>query len=200
MRLLSLLLLPLFLVLARAQAADGPETQSHYFSFHQGDQWVLEVTLIAPDGKEMKATIHRRIGEEVQRNGKTYFRFYDHRDEPTKMEHTFLRRRDAIGVFSLDDGDEEAEEQPDALFPLQPGQSWEAKDKDGGVKVSVVGVESVTIEGKSYENCFHIRFVHENGNIGDQWEAPDFGPVKYIGRKLDGTKGVFALREFRPAQ
>ena len=134
----------------------------------------------------------------VEKDGKTYFRIRAHWENlPNNPDLTTFARKDEKGVYSINGTVEKTE----LVLPLKIGAKWEQPSPDGTMTVTVLGIETIEVEGKSYKNCFHLR-----GNFfgtiytDDFWQAPNVGLVKSENVNKDGTKLTFTLKEFRPGK
>src|SRR4051812_2968040 len=78
-----------------------------YFPLAGGREWILDLQIISPNGNETNGVLHRKIGEAVQYNGKTYFRSHTWLEDghPFAMDYTKLARRDDAGFYSIDERD-----------------------------------------------------------------------------------------------
>ncbi len=94
--------------------------------------------------------------------------------------------------------DKAAKEQAEVVSPLKVGQSWERIAGPTTVKNVVVALETVTINEKTYDNCFHIRSTSADSSVTeDFWEAPKIGSVKSEILYGSGGKISLTLREFK---
>src|SRR4051812_47642180 len=117
---LFLLLVWTILVTASSVVGGLVPDQSRYFATRTGDVWTMDFSLTTADGNVQKATMRRRMGEEVELDGKKYYRMTDVMDGPFKGQTEGFVGRDAKGAFvRTDDG----QEHPNAVFPLKIGQT-----------------------------------------------------------------------------
>src|SRR5258708_30669077 len=74
-----------------------------YFPLASGNEWIMELHIISSNGDKSNGVLHRRIGEAVQHNGKTYFRSHTwlENSRPFAMDYTKLVRRDDAGFYSI---------------------------------------------------------------------------------------------------
>src|SRR5689334_3522363 len=100
----SVLLLAACLVVPAAIAGSAQEA---YFPLAGGMEWIYGFQVISTNGQATNGVMHRKIGEAVQHNGKTYFRSHTwlEDDRPFHMDYTKLVRRDETGFYSIDERD-----------------------------------------------------------------------------------------------
>jgi hypothetical protein len=173
--------------------------QSKYLPLNPGDEWIMDTVITTPKGKTVNATTRRKTGDTVVQDGKTYFRTSTAIEGvPKPVETIRLIRKDRTGLYSVPIGDKDAKEEREIVLPLVVGQHWQ-RTKDGQtVNESVIGVETVAIGEKTYENCYHIRTeIPDKGFREDYWEAPVVGDVKSELVYRNGTKITMTLREFK---
>jgi hypothetical protein len=116
----------------------------------------------------------------------------------SKIDFIDLIRKDNAGVYWVHDGDNDGKEQMLRMLPIKAGQTWEIRMKGESMKIVVVGLETVTIDSKVYENCFHVRTTSEKpGYSEDDWEAPNVGTVKSEVMFPSGTRLTLTLKEFK---
>src|SRR5688572_8124332 len=90
----SILLIALVtMVPTRAAAEDD------YFPLASGMEWIMDFQIVSPNGDTTNGVLHRKFGEPVQHDGKTYLRSHTWLEagRPVPMDHTKLVRRDAAG-------------------------------------------------------------------------------------------------------
>src|SRR5256712_4435301 len=90
-----------------ASVAGATAAEDVYFPLAQGMEWIMDLQVISPKGDTTNGVLHRKIGEAVEHNGKTYFRSHSWLEggRPFPMDYTKLVRRDAAGFFSIDERD-----------------------------------------------------------------------------------------------
>jgi hypothetical protein len=182
-----------------ARAADL--NPADYFNSRTGDEWTLDAVISLPDGKVLNATAHRKIEELVTKDGTTYFRARTWMEGlPNRSESTRLFRKDAKGAYSVSEADKDAKEIVEMQFPLKPGKKWKLDDKGQLSTAIVVGIETLTIAGKTYENCVHLRVEASDGKIEDSWEAPKIGTIKDNTVLPNGVKFALTLKEYKPGK
>jgi len=105
-------------VLSSVSAADV------YFPLASGMEWIYEFQVIALKGDTTNGVLHRKIGEAVQHNGKTYFRSHTWLEggRPFPMDYTKLVRRDDGGFYSIDERDPKRVEKQGGRLPLEVGK------------------------------------------------------------------------------
>ncbi len=183
-----------------APAAIQAVTPDSYLPLRTGAEWTMDLVMIGPNGQELKGTGKRKVGDAVQRDGKTWFPVRTWAEGlPFKPDSSKLMRKDAKGFYSIDGRDPDGREQMEIALPLEVGQRWERSEGSRTLKEQVVGLETVTIGEKTYENCYHLRSESIDGSFQeDYWEAPGLGSVKSIILNGDGSKITLTLREFKP--
>jgi hypothetical protein len=164
-------------------------------------EWIMDLQFTSKDGTVTNGIFHRKIGETVELNGKTYFRSHTWLEEsrPFAMDYTKLVRKDAEGYYSIDERDPKRFEKRSAKFPFEVGKSWEVKTDTGSTnRTSVISKEDVTIGTNVYPNCFRLRIISLSGNYQEEFlEAPDVGAIKSEIKPGDGSKWILTLREYR---
>ena len=179
-------------------AADEPD----YDPLATGCEWIMDATITGPDGT-LKTGIARRVVEnEETRNGKAYFRTVTTVERPLPpLSEVKLSRKDQTGFYSLDPKSKDAKEQTELLFPYKVGLTWKKFSSGMTLTDTVIGFESVTINGKKYDNCVHLRSTTDDGSYTeDYWNAPGLGSIKSDMRYSNGAKISLALREFKPGK
>jgi hypothetical protein len=193
---------PFYLVLASsilvadvAVAADPND----YLPVKKGLEWVANVRVESAAGSVLTGTAKIVSEEEIEKAGKRYLRERTTWDlEKVHNEFTRLTRKDETGIYSIVEGVQETAEQKEVALPLKVGANWTFTVNGKTLQVTVLGIENVTIEGKTYEECYHIRKTLPGTRFTeDLWEAPKVGTVKSESIYEDGTKMLFTLREFK---
>jgi hypothetical protein len=176
--------------------------QSKYLPLHTGDEWTMDVVITSDKGSVIKATARRKIEDSVVLEGKTYYRTRTSMEGlSTPSEYTKLVRKDDSGFYSIEGEVNDAKEQREIMLPLTVGQRWNRIRTGVTINDSVIGVETVVVAGKTYENCYHIRSeIADKGFREDFWEAPNIGGVKSEIVYADGVKMILTLREFKPGK
>lgn len=171
-----------------------------YIQLKLGAEWTMDAQLTSAKGSTLPAIGRRVIEEGIEKNGKKYLRerTWLEMNGEKAGEYTKLLRKDDTGIYSIFEGQEEAVEKREIALPLKVGESWEFTVRDRVVKCTVIGLETVTIGSKTYENCFHLRSSGADGNyVEDFWEAPVVGSIKSEISYGDGTKVILTLKEFK---
>jgi len=188
-------LLTLLLVLG----AFSPLARGEYIPIAIGDEWTMTATLFFPDGKAAEGIVRRRIENGAEKDGKTYVRSRTWTvGLPKRTESTKLLRKDAHAVYSIDEKIENSAEQIEALLPLKAGATWSQTVGSNTLTHTVIGLETVDVSGKTYQNCYHLRTTSADGSYTeDFWEAPRVGNIKSIIVYGNGVKFTLALEEFK---
>jgi hypothetical protein len=177
------------------------EANDEYEPLGTGMEWIMDVQMTLPTGIKTNGVYHRKIGEKVEHNGKTYFRSHTWLEEgrPFTMDYTKLVRKDAEGYYSIDERDPKRFEKRSAKFPFEVGKAWEVKtDAATTNRTAVLAKESVTIGTNVYQNCFRLRIVSLSGNYQEEFlEAPSIGAIQSEIKPGDGSKMILTLRQFR---
>jgi hypothetical protein len=168
-----------------------------YLMIRLGNEWIFDVVSVESNGAIEKGTAHRIVNEQVERDGHKYFRGLTTVQSSHPLEYTKLLRTDASGLYSLAENARDSREEHEIVLPFKVGDTWETAA--GSTKNAVVGQESVTVNGKPYEDCFHIRSESKLLSI-DYWQARGVGMVRLNAMFKDGKKMTLALREFKPAK
>jgi hypothetical protein len=173
--------------------------ENEYLPIAVGNEWKMKATLVSPTGELSEGTAHRKVEGTVEKDGKTYFRSRTSIDAgPMKHEYTKLHRKDEKAFYFLDESKEGAAEQVEIVLPLKVGTTWQRTWGSMSLTETVVGIETVTISGKAYENCYHIRVTSPDGSYTeDYWEAPNVGSVKSKAVYGNGGKVTLTLKEFK---
>ncbi len=173
-----------------------------YLPLKVGHEWITDADLISPKGERSLATGKRKVEAKVERGGKTYFRTRTKLEgAPTPMDFTKLVRKDSAGLYTIAEAIKDSKEQKEIVLPLKAGQKWETTWGTTTFTNTVVGLESITVAGLTYENCFHIHTeASDKSYQEDYWEAPKVGNVKSVVVYPDGSKMTLTLREFRPGK
>ena len=86
-------------------------------------------------------------------------------------------------------------------FPLKVGTSWQRPFGGLMLKESIVGLETVTISDRKFEQCFRFRSESPDGSYAEEyWEAPNIGCIKSEITFSNGVRIVWTLREFKPGK
>lgn len=192
-------LLPLIAALVIDVPLFAAGDQNDYFPLGEGCEWTMNARIVSRNGEVKNATAHRKNEGRVERGGKNYFRertWMDGGESP--MEYVQLTRKDDTGVYTLAEGQGDAPEQKDIPLPLKIGASWQRRAYGVLHEARIIAIESVTIDGKVYENCYHFKTVATDGSVTeDYWEAPQVGSVKSEMVYGNGFKITLTLKEFK---
>jgi hypothetical protein len=195
-RFLLLFITPLFVPFSASLCAENND----YLPIGEGADWTMDLKMFQPDGKKLEGTGRRKIEGTVERDGKTYFKSKTWSEGVQPFSYEKLIRKDESGFYSIDEREPVPAEQTEVVLPLKVGASWETKMEGRTVQNKVVGIETVNIGDKTYEECFHIRMqTDDESYVEDYWEAPKVGSVKSIIRYPNGFKITLTLREFKRA-
>jgi len=187
------------LILVVALGALPTFVEAEYIPIAVGDEWTMAMTVISPNGQVTEGVFRRRIESADAKDGKAYVR------ERTwtvglakRTELTKLLRKDVNGVYSIDESVVGSAEQVEVVLPLKPGAMWRQTVGAKTMTNTVIGLESVAVPGKTYENCFHIRISSADGSYTeDFWEAPRVGIVKSTVVYGSGLKITLTIQEFK---
>lgn len=180
------------IVMAELDAAN-PE----YCPGKEGSEWIYTYDTYSADGSKRSGLMHRILGRAVVVDGKTYNEeSILPNGRPQANVPKILRRKDENGVYTRST-ELSAAEVLSCKLPLEIGARWKAGKRRDEIH-TVTTVESVTVHGKLYEQCYRISVRNTSGDlIQEYWEAPDVGNVKTVASKLDGSKTIIQLREMR---
>lgn len=93
----------------------------------------------------------------------------------------------------------EAKEELEMPLPLKVGMTWQTQFPTP-TKHTVVAKETVTLEGKTYKDCFKVHMEAKDGSsTEDYWEAPDIGTIKSEFTQ-NGIKFKLTLQEYTPGK
>jgi len=189
-----------FLSLTIALFGCSPSTQPDYYPLHIGDEWSWLVKVVMSDGKVMEGSLYDKTEATVEKNGKTYFRMRFWSEGPPKnIEKTNLKRKGEKGVYAINGRDENASEEFEFGLPLYTGATWQ--HGKGENTATVLGLERVEIDGKTYENCYHVREVNADGSFSeDTWQTPKVGEIKSYSVFPTGITVSATLKEFKPGK
>lgn len=183
----------LFLIhgVAISQGAEDKD----YAVIVEGSEWTVNVEYFGGSVWRPAGTAYGEVGTTVRRNEKTYFRV---EEVGGGIARRLLMRIDAKGWYEINEDDPNAVEQRRVALPLRVGSTWEWERYGKRLKATVVGLESVTIGNKTYEDCYHVR-VQSTGEqfFVNYWHAPFVGQVKSVVRKHSGEMIRTTLREFK---
>jgi hypothetical protein len=194
---MRILLLALMMALCGCSALADDD----YYPLHVGDEWTMTITIVTPAGKTTEGIVHRKTESTIERDEKTYYRsrFWSE-GLPTKIEVFTLFRKDEKRAYSMDEKNLDAIEQVEALLPLKVGATWHHTFKSDARTDTVIGMETLEIAGKTYENCWHIRSVNSNeSHIENYWQAPIEGIIKSE-VVSNGIKISIVIKDFKPAK
>jgi hypothetical protein len=162
-------------------------------------EWIYNFQVISTNGQVGNGVLHRKIGESVQHQGKTYFRSHTwlEGEHPFHMDYTKLVRRDDAGFYSIDERDPNRVEKQGGHLPLEVGKKWENRVEGGVLQTTVLTKEDVNFGGKVYTNCFRIRIASPGGEYLEEFvEAPAVGSLTSKAKRLDGT-WIMTLQELK---
>jgi hypothetical protein len=89
--------------------------------------------------------------------------------------------------------DDKSDTEPDTslVFPLEEGNTWNVhKDSSYTETMRVMGKESVTVPGGTYDDCWKGMDIYTDGTIAETayvWLAPDIGWVKMTSTETDSN-------------
>jgi hypothetical protein len=175
-------------------------TADDYLPLAEGHEWIMDMTMTLPSGEAKTSTARRKVGATQEVKGKLYHRVVLSIERQNAVEDANWFRKDATGFYSLDPKDPEASEEVEVLFPLEVGKTWLRNTGPKKVTNTVVALESVTIGGKTYDKCYHIRTTSADGFTEDFWLAPEVGNVKSVIVFGNDRKVTLTLREFEAAK
>ena len=189
--------IPLLLI-AFLSASSMAADQKDYLPLKVGNEWTTNAEFTTPKMERSTGTGQRKVEGKVERGGKTYFRIHTKLEGgPTPIDFVKLVRKDETGFYSTADA-ENAREQKEIVLPLKAGQTWQTI---WGAKIftnTVIGLETVIIGEKTYDDCYHIRTEASDKSYSeDYWEAPKVGNVKSEVINGDGSKMTLILKEFK---
>jgi hypothetical protein len=189
------------LLLLISNLSFGSAATNEYEPLATGMEWIMDFQFTSKEGTTTNGIFHRRIGETVGLNNKTYFRSHTWLEggRPFAMDYTKLVRKDAEGYYSVDERDPKRFEKRSVQFPFKVGKAWEVKTDTGTTnRTSVIAKEDVAIGTNVYRDCFRLRIVSLSGNYQEEFiEAPDVGAIKSEIKPGDGSKLNLTLREFK---
>ena len=182
--------------LSSSRAAPKPDD---YLPLNEGDEWTMNAIITSPNGTKSTAIARRKVEGKVERDGKNYIRartWIETGQAP--VEYAKLTRKNETGFYSIDESAKNPKEQVEVILPFKIGQTWKKVFGQWNTTDTVVGLETVTVNGKTYENCYHLRSETADGAYKeDFWEAPGVGSVKSEIVYGDGSKIVLTLKEFK---
>lgn len=170
-----------------------------YFPMAVGDEWTMSVTMTGNQEPPQYGVYRRIIDAAMDKNGKTYLHSkISFEGMPFKAEGMKLMRKDDHAVWSIDQRMENATERLETVLPLKTGSHWERNVRGMPMTNTVLGKETIVIDGKTYKNCFHIQSTWSNGTfISDSWQAPNIGTVKKQLTYSDGLTFTYLLKEYK---
>ncbi|MEA3213244.1 MAG: hypothetical protein QOE70_6301 [Chthoniobacter sp.] len=182
-----------------AMCAFSALAENEYDPIDVGCDWTMAVIITSPTGQLTEAIARRKIEDTLELNGILYVRCRTWMEGlPTKRESFTLYRKDDSGCYSIDEKAADTQEQTVALYPYKVGATWQSTSGKITVTKTVVEVETVSVAGKTYEHCFHIRTTSSDESYTeDAWEAPIVGSVKSKIVARNGGKMLFTLKEFK---
>jgi len=183
-----------------SRAAD-PAAADDYEPLLAGQESVMTATIFSPQGSKRIGTGHQRVEAAALRNGKSYFRCHTWTEGwPQNLDINEMLRKEDKAIYHLDD-------QPNAVeaialvLPLKVGSTWSSKTSNGTMNGTVVEMQDLTVNGKTYPKCFHIRTVAADGAFTeDFWDAPGIGTVKSDTIFKGGARVLLELNSFTPGK
>jgi hypothetical protein len=172
-----------------------------YFPFNIGDEWTSAITIAVPKVNASAVVgFHQKTESIVERNGKTYFRSRNWWDiQPDNHETITLSRKDAKGIYGIDENSKDAMETLFIPLPLNVGAKWDTIVGSKTVTDTVVAVEDVEVSGKTYKKCLHTHSSSSDGSsTSDSWRAAGIGDVKTVTVFDNGNINTQILKEFKP--
>jgi hypothetical protein len=187
----------IFLALMVAVCGFSALAEDDYFPMHVGDEWTYSIT-----SSELyeKGVAYVKIEGTNEREGKTYFRNHSWwKGNPSQLipETETLFRKDREAVFCILGSTEKLA----LVLPLKVAATWHNTIGAIAIVNTVVGLETIELSGKSYNNCYHIRTVRETDNtLEDLWLAPNIGTIKTITTYSFGRAVTATLMKFKPGK
>jgi hypothetical protein len=175
---------------------------SEYCPIAEGMEWTMDAKVTTPDGQVIETTAHRVIGAKEERDGKTYYRMRTWMDNvPELKPFAALERREANGLHSIDLRAVKPKEVISMDLPFAVGKKWIRDDGESPVTLEVLAFEDLTINGKTYKDCYKIKAATKDGNYTEVlWQAPGLGSIKSDVVLAVGAKISVTLREFKPGK
>jgi hypothetical protein len=175
---------------------------SEYCPIAEGMEWTMDAKVTTPDGQVIETTAHRVIGAQEERDGKTYYRMRTWIDNvPQLKPFASLERREVNGLYSIDLRDVKPKEVISMDLPFAVGKKWIRDDGKSPVTMEVLALEDLTINGKTYKDCYKIKAATKDGNYTEVlWQAPGLGSIKSDVVLAVGAKISVTLREFKPGK
>lgn len=192
---------PLITAIVFTKPSNAPE-QREYLPLNEDYEWTMNARIVSVTGTTLNAMAHRKVERRVVRDGKSYFQMHTWvENKVLPVDYTLLCRKDRFGFYTITEGETRDEEQLELILPLKVGQSWQRLVGKYPVKDAVISVETVTVEGRRYTDCFHIRSATPDGSFTeDSWEAPDVGCVKSEMAFGNGARITLTLTDFTPGK
>jgi hypothetical protein len=168
----------LFLFLALGAATAFGADQDLYNPLEVGLRWEVDVEVTPLGGTPSKGTALREVTATQTVNGRIYFVVLTtFKNLPRMHDYTMYRRKTPHGIYAFSSLDKDKHEFLETPIPLTVGQSWKTIIFDSVVESTAESNESVTVDGKTYDNCIKITFKSDRGATGTFYQAPDVGNV-----------------------
>jgi hypothetical protein len=187
--------LALFVVALFAVSGARAE-QDLYNPLAVGLRWDVDVEMTTPGGGTVNGSAVREILGTKTINDVSYFIVKtSFTGLPSMKDITMYRRKTARGIYAINALDKEGREFLEAALPLAVGQSWKTVIFSTVVMSTVEAKESVTVGGKTYEDCVKVVYKTDRGPSGTYYQAPDVGNVLET-TTINGAKFKFSLKAF----
>jgi hypothetical protein len=191
-----------FLLWALMMAVGGISAMAEddYFPLQVGQVRIMTTVYVSAEGKVVGSDHSQNITSTVVTDGKTYFRCVSGNKGPQRpLLPPILYRKDEKAVYSLEEAAGGAVERIELVLPLRVGATWQRVVGRVTRTVTVMGVETVEIDEKTYLNCYHLCETSEDGSYTqDAWIAPGVGTVKANTVYDNGMRMNLTLKEFKP--
>jgi hypothetical protein len=189
-----------FLLLLTLALCAGPTAraveQDLYNPLAVGLRWDVDVEVTPPGGNVIHGKAVREITGTQKINGLYYFVVNTTFENVPKIkDFTTYRRKTARGVFAINAADPEKRECLESVLPLTVGQSWKTIVGMMPITSTVEGKESVTVGGRTYDNCIKVSTKTGVGPNSVYYQAPDVGNVLET-TTIDGIAFKFSLSKY----
>ena len=153
-----------------------------YLPIELGREIRYQVTVTPLIGKSRKATATNKVAEQVELNGKTYYKVTTTITGVPFMPDTLIYYRPARGgIYQVLEGDEKS---PDWLYlpaSIELGDRWGATTPSGDYQFTAVALEDVETSSGTYPQCLKLSVTMKKTlvtNNQEQWLAAGVGVVK----------------------
>jgi hypothetical protein len=185
------------LTLAVALGGISAFAEEDYYPLYVGNEWTYRRDYVDPKWTVHQTDEHLRICRTLEKDGKTYYIYERWFEDPTKKGETDYVRKDIQGIHST--YAEELAANGEGVFwlalPLKVGASWKSNEK---TTCTVIALENLELEGKTYKNCYHVHSAAADGSLTmELWFAPNIGPVKSVDSFANGSKRTRTLTGFK---